>query len=90
MLAACGHAKGDDFIVSVRVAPRASQNAIRGVSNGHLQVRTTAPPADGNANQAVTRMLAKYLGVPASRIELLRGQSQRNKLFLVKGFSCRL
>ena len=76
--------------MAVRVAPRASQNAVRGASNGQLQVRTTAPPADGKANQAVIRMLAKYLDVPASRIELLRGQSQRNKLFLVKDFNGRL
>jgi uncharacterized protein YggU (UPF0235/DUF167 family) len=47
-------------------------------------VRTTAAPADGKANKAVAKLLAKYLGVAASRIELLRGQTHRNKQFFVK------
>jgi len=54
------------------------------VSNGFLQVRTTAPPADGKANKAVAKLLADYLEVPISRIELLRGTTHRNKQFLVK------
>ena len=64
--------------------PRAKHNEITGVVNGFLQVRTTAPPADGKANKAVTKMIAKYLNIPVSRIELLRGATHRNKRFLVK------
>ena len=64
--------------------PRARHNEITGVTNGFLQVRTTAPPADGKANKAVTKMIAKYLNIPVSRIELLRGATHRNKQFLVK------
>jgi uncharacterized protein YggU (UPF0235/DUF167 family) len=47
-------------------------------------VRTTAPPADGKANKAVAKLLADYLDIPVSRIELLRGTTHRNKQFLVK------
>jgi len=47
-------------------------------------VRTTAPPADGKANKVVTKMIAKYLKIPVSRIALLRGATHRNKQFLVK------
>jgi hypothetical protein len=71
-------------ILSVRVSPRAKHNQVTGVSNGYLQVRTTAAPADGKANKAVAKLIAKYLGVPASRIELLRGHTHRNKQFFVK------
>lgn len=68
----------------MRVTPRARHNEITGVINGALQVRTTAPPADGKANKAVTRMLAQLLGIAPSRISLLRGATHRNKQFLVK------
>ena len=68
----------------MRVTPRAKHNEVSGVSNGALQVRTTAPPADGKANSAVIKLLAKYLGVAPSSISLLRGQTSRNKRFLVK------
>jgi len=71
--------------VSVRVTPRAKHNAVTGVSNGMLQIRTTAPPADGKANKAVAKILASYIDVPVSRVRLLRGQTHRNKQFIVKG-----
>ena len=73
------------MIVSVRVTPRVRHNQVTGVANGALQIRTTAPPADGKANKAVAKALADYLDVPVSRIELLRGQTHRNKQFLIKG-----
>ena len=38
----------------------------------------------GKANQAVGRLLAKAIGVPKSRIELLAGTSSRDKQFRVK------
>jgi len=83
-LGAASRVQDDNLIVSVRVSPRAKHNEVTGVANGYLQVRTTAPPADGKANKAVVKLLAKYLGVAASRIQLLRGQTHRNKQFLVK------
>jgi uncharacterized protein YggU (UPF0235/DUF167 family) len=49
-----------------------------------LQIRTTAPPADGKANKAVMKMLAKHLGVAPSTLTLLRGETQRSKQFLIR------
>ena len=74
---------GSDLVVSVRVSPRAKRNEIGGVTNGMLQVRTTAAPADGKANRAVIKMLAEFIGVAPSRIKLLRGATNRNKQFVV-------
>ena len=74
---------GDDLIVSVRVTPRAKRNEVGGLVNGMLQVRTTAPPADGKANRAVIKLLSEFIGVAPSRITLLRGATSRNKQFVV-------
>jgi uncharacterized protein (TIGR00251 family) len=71
-------------LISVRAIPRAKHNEVKGVRNGALEVRTTAPPADGKANKAVIRLLASFLGVAPSRISLRRGRAQRDKQFLVK------
>jgi uncharacterized protein (TIGR00251 family) len=76
--------KDDESVICVRVHPRAKRNEITGVRNGQLQVRTTAPPADGKANTAVRKMLANYLSVAPSTISLRRGQTGRDKQFLIR------
>jgi uncharacterized protein (TIGR00251 family) len=74
----------------VHVVPRASRNEISGTSNRALRIRTTAPPTDGKANKATMKLLAKFLGVPPSSVTLLRGQTSRNKQFLVKNAADKL
>lgn len=84
-LADCLQVDGDDVFIAVRVQPRARKNEIRGVVDGRLQLRTTAPPTDGKANAAVARAIAKLFGIPPSRVELRRGQTHRDKLFVLRG-----
>ena len=72
--------------LSVRVTPRASANAIDGFdATGKLRVRVTAPPADGAANEAVTKLLAKALGLPQRDVVLISGATSRDKVFEVEG-----
>ena len=65
--------------IEVRVTPGASRDEIR-VDGGAVQLRVTAPPADGAANDAVLRLLAAALGRPRRDLSLLRGASARVKL----------
>ena len=81
----CIRNRGADKLIDVRVQPRAARNSIGKVVDARLRIRTTAPPADGKANAAVTRLLARYLGVPPSRLELVRGHTHRDKCFLIRG-----
>lgn len=68
--------------LTVRVTPRASRDAVEGFSDaGVLAVRVTAAPTDGAANAAVTRLLAKALGLPARDIVLVAGATARTKRF---------
>ncbi len=71
---------------AVRVTPRAGGEALRCEQGPPpvLHVRVTAPPDAGRANAAVVALLAKALGVPKTRLELLRGVSSRDKLFRVR------
>ena len=70
--------------IALRVTPKASRNAITR-EDGQIRVYVTTVPEGGKANAAVVKLLAKALGVPKSRLELLRGQSGRDKLFRVLG-----
>lgn len=40
--------------------------------------------ADGAANEALIRILAKHYGVPKSRVKIIRGQTARRKLVEVE------
>ena len=71
----------------VRVQPRASANAIDGMREGALVVRVTAPPADGRANDAVRKLIARRLRVGVTRVEIVRGAGARDKVLRVHGIS---
>lgn len=72
---------------TVRVAPRASRNAIEGEHAGALKVRLTAPPVEGRANEALRRLLAERLDVPLSAVRIVSGESSRTKRVSVVGAS---
>ncbi|MGH9736272.1 MAG: DUF167 domain-containing protein [Candidatus Acidiferrales bacterium] len=74
-------------IFDVRVAPRASRNAIEGEHAGALKVRLTAPPVEGRANDALRRVLAECLNVPVSAVRIVTGESSRTKRVSIAGVS---
>lgn len=71
----------------VRVAPRASRDAIEGEYQGALKVRLTAPPIEDRANEALRRLLAARLKVPVSAVRIVAGEKSRNKRVAIAGVS---
>jgi uncharacterized protein (TIGR00251 family) len=69
----------------VLVTPRASREKVGPVHEGRLKVAVTAPPVEGEANAAVCALLARALGVPKSRVTVLRGDTGRRKTVRVEG-----
>ncbi len=65
--------------LDIRVQPRSAQMTLAGVVDGRLRVRVTAPPADGAANEQVTKLLAKSFGTAPGRVDILRGRTGRDK-----------
>jgi uncharacterized protein YggU (UPF0235/DUF167 family) len=68
--------------IAVRVTPKASRARIL-VEAGQIRVYVTTVPEGGKANAAVAKLLAKALGVPKTRLALVRGQTARDKVFKV-------
>ena len=68
--------------IAVRVTPKASRDRIV-VEERQIRVYVTTVPEDGKANAAVQTLLAKALGLPKSRLSLIRGQTSRDKVFRV-------
>lgn len=71
--------------IAVRVQPNAAQSKVTGFKDGALQVRITAPPVEGKANQELVRFLADVLGVSKSSLTIEKGLTSRSKLVAVRG-----
>lgn len=65
--------------------PRAKRNEVGGDRGGRLIVRTTAAPVDGQANDAVRKLVAEHLGVPVRRVQIVSGHHSRDKSLSVEG-----
>jgi len=66
-------------VIAVRVTPRSSRPGIGEWRDGELEVRVSAPPADGEANMALIKLLAKEFNLPKSGIEIVSGAASRHK-----------
>lgn len=76
--------QGNTLLLTLRVQPRASSDEIVGPHGEEaLKVRITAPPVDGKANQHLIAFLAKCFGVTKGQVNLLKGDSGRNKRFAI-------
>ena len=76
--------------IAVRLVPRASRDEVAGFEgdvDDVLRVRVTAPPVEGRANAALTRLLAKRLGVAWDDVRVVVGQRSRQKVVAVDGLS---
>jgi len=63
----------------LRVRPGAGKDAVVGVHDGALRVSVVAPPERGKANRALVKLLARVLGVAPKDVELLSGETSRDK-----------
>jgi uncharacterized protein (TIGR00251 family) len=71
--------------ISVHVRPRSSKSGLGGVREGALEVRLTSPPVDGEANAELVKLVARALDVRRDDVEIVTGQSGRNKVLEVRG-----
>jgi len=72
--------------LAIRVTPRASKNEIAEIrSDGTVRIRLMAPPVEGRANDALVSFLADILDVSRSKIEIVAGETGRDKLVSVIG-----
>jgi uncharacterized protein len=83
-------ASADGLIVTVRLTPKAGRDSIDGIaylSDGRtvLKARVGAAPSDGEANGALTRLLAQTLRIAPHDITLIGGAASRVKRLLIKG-----
>lgn len=79
-------AHSDGLRIAVRAVPKAGADALAGPrldarGRAALVVRVTAVPEKGKANKAIRRLLARCLKVAPGSLELLSGDTDRDKVW---------
>jgi len=85
MIAVTEHAEG--WVLRVRAQPGARRIGVQGEQAGALKIAVAAPPEAGQANQALLAVLRQALGLKRSQVELIGGQTSREKKFLIRGLT---
>ncbi|QIG48058.1 DUF167 domain-containing protein [Nordella sp. HKS 07] len=74
----------------LRVTPKSARAGLAGLFHGadgkvSLQVKVTAQPEKGKANEAVIDLLSEYLGLPRKAFTLTAGETSRLKTVHIAG-----
>ena len=80
----------EGLVITVRLTPKGGRDAIDGIealADGQsvLKARVRAAASDGEANDALLRLMARTLGVAPRDIALVAGRTSRIKRLLVCG-----
>jgi hypothetical protein len=83
-------ATADGVVVDVRLTPRGGRDAIEGVerrADGRavFKARVRVAPADGEANQALCRLIADALDIAPRQVTVASGAISRLKRIRVTG-----
>ena len=70
--------------IKVKTIPRASVSGIEELKENELKVKLKTVPVEGKANRELIKLLADYYNIPKSRIEIVKGQTSRNKIIELK------
>lgn len=71
-------------MLEVKVRAGAKTQAIEYQADGSFKIRVTAAPEKGKANKAVLNLLAEFLSVPKSSLEIISGETSSNKKIRMK------
>ena len=77
----------DGCVIAVRATPNAPRSEIAGIVEDAIKIRIKAPPVEGKANKVLVEFLAETLDLRRRDVELLRGETGRNKQLLIRSLS---
>jgi len=69
--------------IAVIVKPKARKPEIVKISPENYRIAVREPAQNGQANEAAINLLSEHLGIPKSKLKLVRGVSSRHKLIEV-------
>ena len=76
---------GKGLIVRLKIIPNSSKNDFIW-ENDTLKVKITAQPIENKANKALIELLSKKLKTAKSKIQIIKGELNKEKTLLINGF----
>ena len=73
----------DGLVIQLKISPNASKNSILKDDTG-IKIKLTAQPIEGKANKALIEFLSKQLKIPKTCIEIIKGETSKDKILLIK------
>ena len=73
----------DGLIVNIKIIPNSSKNGII-IEDEFIKVKVTAQPIENKANKALIEFLSKELKIPKTSIEIVKGETSKEKTILFK------
>ena len=73
----------DGIIVKIKIVPNSSKNDII-LEDEFIKVKVTAQPIENKANKALIEFLSKSFKVPKTNIEIIKGDTSKEKTILIK------
>lgn len=65
---------------NVKVKANSKVEQIEKLSSNEYAVRVKSPAQEGKANEAVVNLLSKYFDIPKSRVIIIKGHKNKNKI----------
>ncbi len=75
------------FVVCVKVQPNSSKNRVVGEYADQIKIAVTVAPEKGKANKAVIKLFAKWLGIKNSDIQVISGETSRDKELFIRNIT---
>ncbi len=69
--------------VEITVTPKSRRRELVVKPDGGIRAYVPEPPEAGKATEAARELLAEHLGVPKTKLRLVRGAKSRKKVFEV-------
>lgn len=76
----------ENLIIKLKISPNASKNEII-KTDEMVKVKVTAQPIENKANKALVEFLSKNFKVSKSSIEIVKGETSKEKTILFKNIS---
>lgn len=73
-------------IIKLKISPNASKNEII-KNDSEIKIKITAQPVENKANKALIEFLSKQLKIAKSNIEIIKGETSKEKTLLFKNIS---